>query len=85
MERRLSKNSLMTAEFDWILFILSAIISIFGLFMVYSTTRSFGTNTNIIVQSVAWVLGMGSLFVFCFGIVNMCIVIKYTKFPISYF
>ena len=66
MERRLSKNSLMTAEFDWILFILSTIISIFGLFMVYSTTRSFGSNTNIIVQSVAWVLGIGSLFVFCF-------------------
>lgn len=66
MERRISKNSLMTAEFDWILFMLTVIISIFGLFMVYSTTRSFGTNTNIIVQSVAWVLGMGCMLALCF-------------------
>ncbi len=66
MERRLSRNSLMTMEFDWILFILTMVISVFGLFMVYSTTKSFGTNSNIIVQSVAWALGVGGLFAFCF-------------------
>lgn len=66
MERRLSRNSLMTMEFDWYLFILTLGISVFGLFMVYSTTLSFLTNSNIFVQVFAWVLGMVSLFCFCF-------------------
>lgn len=65
MERRLSRNSLMTAEFDWFLFILTVIVSIFGIFMVYSTTRSYGTNTNVIIQSCAWVIGFVGMFIFC--------------------
>ena len=65
MERRLSRNSLMTAEFDWFLFILTVIVSIFGIFMVYSTTRSYGTNTNVIIQSCAWVIGFAGMLIFC--------------------
>ncbi len=66
MERRLSRNSLMTMEFDWLLFILTLTISIFGLFMVFSTTRSFETNSNIIVQSVTCTLGIGGMLIACF-------------------
>lgn len=66
MKRKSSKKFLMTMEFDWILFILTLGISIFGLFMVYSATLSFDTSSNIIVQSIAWFIGMGLLLSFCF-------------------
>ena len=56
----------MSLEFDWVLFILTLIISVFGIFMVYSATMSFGTNSNVIVQGIAWVLGMAGLLSFCF-------------------
>ncbi len=66
MDRKLSRNSLMTMEFDWILFILTLGISVFGLFMVYSATLSLGNSSNIIVQSVACAIGVAGLLGFCF-------------------
>lgn len=66
MKRRFSTNSLMTFEFDFVLFFATLIISIFGLFAVYSATRSLGTNSNIIIQSVAFTLGMILLILACF-------------------
>lgn len=66
MERRFSKNSVMTWEFDWVLTLVSVALAIFGLFAVYSATRSSGSNTNIIVQSVAVVIGTGVMLLLCF-------------------
>lgn len=66
MKTTLSKKSYKTMKFDWILFIFTIVVSAFGLLMVYSATLSFETNSNITVQSVAWALGTGGLFFFCF-------------------
>lgn len=46
-------------EFDWFLFLLTVIIAAFGLVVVYSATRTTGSNSNIIVQSGAYCLGIG--------------------------
>lgn len=81
MERKLSRNSLMTAEFDWLLFIVTVMVSVFGIFMVYSTTRSYGTNTNVIIQSCAWVIGLVSMLIFCmFDYEQFANMIKYVAY-----
>ncbi len=66
MKRKFSTNSLMTFEFDFVLCICTVLISIIGLFAVYSATRSLGTNTNIIIQSSAFALGLILLVLACF-------------------
>ncbi|MBP3359506.1 MAG: rod shape-determining protein RodA [Clostridia bacterium] len=66
MERRFSKNSVMTWEFDWVLTLVSVALAVFGLFAVYSATRSSGSNTNIIVQSIAVVIGTVVMLLLCF-------------------
>jgi len=66
LKRRFSTNSLMTFEFDFVLFFCTVILSVIGLFAVYSATRSLGTNSNIIIQSVAFALGMILLISACF-------------------
>ena len=37
----------MSMEFDWFLFILTALIAMFGIINVYSATRSYGTISNV--------------------------------------
>lgn len=54
----LSGRSVMSMEFDWFLFILTALIAMFGIINVYSATRSYGTISNVVVQSFAVVLGL---------------------------
>ena len=66
MKRRFSNNSLMTFEFELMLFIAVIIISIIGLFSVYSATRSLGTNSNIISQCVAFGIGLALMIFACF-------------------
>jgi len=56
----------MTFEFDVLLFICTIVISVIGLFAVYSATRTLGTNSNIIIQTVAFCLGMGLMIGACF-------------------
>lgn len=53
-------------EFDWFLFILTIALSIFGIVMIYSATRTLNSNTNVIVQSVAMVIGCVLMLVVCF-------------------
>ena len=53
-------------EFDWVLFIATICLSVFGLVMIYSATRTLQSNTNVIVQSGAMVLGCAAMLVTCF-------------------
>ena len=47
----------MSMEFDWFLFVLTLIISVFGVICVYSATKSYDSISNTVVQSVAAVIG----------------------------
>ncbi len=60
-----SKKSVILMEFDWVLFALTIALSVFGIIMIYSATRTLGTNTNVIVQSVAAVLGCAAMLFLC--------------------
>ena len=53
----------MSMEFDWFLFILTIGIAVFGIINVYSATRSYGTNSSVIVQSIAFVMGLAAMLV----------------------
>ena len=53
-------------EFDWLLFTVTIGLAIFGIVMIYSATRSLGTNVNVIVQSGALVIGCALMLVTCF-------------------
>ena len=44
-------------KFDEILFWLTLILSVAGIVAIYSATRSFGSNTNVIVQTGAFLIG----------------------------
>ncbi len=57
-------------EFDWVLFIATICLSVFGIVMIYSATRTLQSNTNVIVQSGAMVLGCAAMLVTCFSITN---------------
>ncbi len=50
--------AIMSMEFDWVLFILAIGISIFGIINVYSATRTTGSNSNVIVQTGAFIIGV---------------------------
>lgn len=56
-----SQRSVMSREFDWVLFFLSIGIAVFGIINIYSATRSYGTNSSVIVQSVSLVMGVGAM------------------------
>lgn len=53
-------------EFDWILFILAVLLSVFGIVCIYSATRTFNSNTNVIVQAGSFIIGTAILLVTCF-------------------
>ena len=58
-KRKTSQPTVMSMEFDKVLFLLTIGIAIFGIINIYSATRSYGTNSSVIVQSFALVIGMG--------------------------
>ena len=60
------KSPVVTKEFDWLLFALTIMLSLIGIVIIYSATRTTGSNSNVIVQSAAAVLGFGLLLFFCF-------------------
>lgn len=53
-------------EFDWVLFILAIFLSIFGIVMIYSATRTTHSNVNVIVQSFALIMGTAAMLFVCF-------------------
>lgn len=60
------KKSVMLMEFDWFLFILTIALTIFGIVIIYSATRTIGSNSNVIIQSCAAVLGCSMMLFMCF-------------------
>lgn len=65
-ERRIARRSVMEKKIDWLLFCVTAMLSIFGIIVIYSATRTLETNTNVIVQSGAFAVGTVILFAVCF-------------------
>ena len=64
--KSVSKKSVILMEFDWVLFIITVGLAIFGIVMIYSATRTLHTNTNVIVQSGAMVIGCALMLATCF-------------------
>lgn len=64
--KSVSKKSVILMEFDWVLFILAIFLSIFGIVMIYSATRTTHSNVNVIVQSFALVMGTAAMLFVCF-------------------
>lgn len=63
---KISKKSVISRRFDWFLLGFTLILSIFGVFAIYSATRSLETNTNVIVQSVSIIIGAVLAVMVCF-------------------
>ena len=64
--KSVSKKSVILMEFDWVLFIATICLSVFGIVMIYSATRTWQSNANVIVQSGAMVIGCAAMLVTCF-------------------
>ena len=60
------RRSLVTKEFDWFLFLLTLTIALVGIVIIYSATRTTGSNSNVIVQSAAFCIGTGLMLFLCF-------------------
>ena len=56
------KTAYKSDNFDKILFLLVTIAGIVGLFAIYSATRSMGSNSQIIVQAGAFLVGIPLMF-----------------------
>lgn len=65
-KKSVSKKSVILMEFDWFLFILTIGLAIFGIVMIFSATRTLGSNTNVIVQSISLLLGCTLMMIACF-------------------
>lgn len=59
-------HNIMTKEFDWFLMLLVITTTVLGIVIIYSATRTLGTNTNVIVQGCAACIGIGLMFILCF-------------------
>lgn len=59
------KTSVMARNFDWVLFGITVFLSIFGIIVIYSATRTLNSITNVIVQSAAMGLGIGVMITIC--------------------
>lgn len=60
-DRKITGWSVMERKTDWGLFIITMLLSIFGIAVIYSATRTLGTNSNVIVQAAAFVIGTAVL------------------------
>ena len=79
--KSVSKKSVILMEFDWVLFIATICLSVFGIVMIYSATRTLQSNTNVIVQSGAMVIGCAAMLVTCFFDYEQ--LKNLVKFPVS--
>ena len=61
-----SKRSIMSKEFDGFLFAIVLITAAIGLVIIYSATRTTGSNSNVIVQSISYGLGVAAMLFLCF-------------------
>ena len=59
--RRPLERSVTEKKTDWPLIIVTMCLSVFGIIVIYSATRTLDTNTNVIVQSISFAIGIGLL------------------------
>ena len=72
------RGSIVTKEFDWLLFVLTILLSAIGIVIIYSATRTTGSDTNVIVQSFACVTGVAlMLFLTFFDYEQFANAVKY--------
>ena len=55
------ERSVTEKKTDWPLIIVTMCLSGFGIIVIYSATRTLDTNTNVIVQSISFAIGIGLL------------------------
>ena len=55
------ERSVTEQKTDWPLIIVTMCLSVFGIIVIYSATRTLDTNTNVIVQSISFAIGIGLL------------------------
>lgn len=55
------ERSVTEKKTDWPLIIVTMCLSVFGIIVIYSATRTLDTNTNVIVQSISFAIGLGLL------------------------
>lgn len=65
-KKSVSKKSVILMEFDWVLFIITVLLAIFGIVMIYSATRTDDSNSRVIIQSGAFVIGCAAMLAVCF-------------------
>lgn len=52
------ERSVTEKKTDWPLIIVTMCLSVFGIIVIYSATRTLDTNTNVIVQSISLAIGI---------------------------
>lgn len=68
----------MLSGFDFVLFTLASAASVFGIFAIYSATRSMESISNVVVQSVSFAIGLLFLvLVSLFDYEQFSVLIKY--------
>lgn len=50
-----------SATFDRLMFMIVIISALYGIIAIFTATRSFGTNSNVIIQSVSFLIGIVAL------------------------
>lgn len=53
-----SSRAIVSKEFDWLLLGFTLIAAVIGIVIIYSATRTTGSNTNVIVQSASFCVGL---------------------------
>lgn len=75
---RYNSESITAREFDWLLVLLVLAATAVGIVVIYSATRTTGSNVNVIVQSCTAVMGVGVMIAMCFfDYENFANMIKY--------
>lgn len=62
----LATKAIVTKEFDWQLFLMTILTSVIGIVIIYSATRTTGSNSNVIVQSASCFMGITAMLLLCF-------------------
>lgn len=65
-KKRMVRKSVISRHFDVFLFVMTFLLSIFGVLAIYSATGTTGTRTQVIVQSVSAVFGIVLMVVICY-------------------
>lgn len=61
-----TSRAIVNKEFDWLLVLFVIAAAAIGIVIIYSATRSYGTNSNVIVQSAAGCIGIVAMLLLCF-------------------